>query len=312
MACSLYRNGTLTKECFEIEQLCSLSPKQAAEAIGKTLFKKIIPANSDEQKSVRRNIKKSENGVHGSGHGFALIHALARHGCELAIQLLLQKGADIEAECEFGTALTIASYHGKEGTVKLLLERNVNVNAKDKRGKTPLIVATLAGHIDIVELLLDKGADANAKYIGGTALMDATVSERDEIVALLLEKGADTEAENKYGVTPLSAAAKNGYRRIARLLLDNDANIEARDKNGNTPLMFAARNEQLLVLELLLSRGANVEARNRDGASALTLANIEPGARGTSLRGMTSLHQTPTITLLLNARSTARNKIRPQ
>src|ERR1035437_10371526 len=77
-------------------------------------------------------------------------------------------------------------------TVKVLLNKGVNINAKDTNGATALIKAASRGYADMTRLLLDKGADINAKADEGIpALMIAAVKGHADTVNLLLDKGAD-------------------------------------------------------------------------------------------------------------------------
>ena len=189
---------------MEIEQLCHLrDPDEAAEQVGRIFFKTIL-AEKSQRKEVQKNIRKSGKGIIGSGQGWALIHALAAYGRELAVQLLLEKGADIEAHCDKGTALVVAAQYGCEGTVKLLLEKKANIEAKNKYGSTPLNVAALNGRVGTVQLLLEKGANIEARdNEGNTPLMSAARHERAMIVELLLVRGANAVAKNSHGDTAL-------------------------------------------------------------------------------------------------------------
>ena len=78
-----------------------------------------------------------------------------------------------------------------------------------------------------------------------TALMLACQNGHTEIAALLIEKGADKEAKDNLGWTPLMAAAcQNGHTEIAALLIDKGAHKEAKDNNGWTALMIACQNRR--------------------------------------------------------------------
>ncbi|KAH7228472.1 uncharacterized protein BKA55DRAFT_483902, partial [Fusarium redolens] len=109
---------------------------------------------------------------------------------------------------KYFTDLMIASYYGLHAAVKLLLDKDAKIEAKDsEHGQTPLSWAAREGH--------------------------------EAVVKLLLEEGADIEAKDDFGSTPLSCAAKNGRDAVVKLLLEKGANIEAKDNRGRTPLQAA-------------------------------------------------------------------------
>ena len=198
---NLTPSSKLTVECVEIEQLYHLDAKYAADEIGKTFFKALL-TDKKERNSVKDNILKG--GLVSSSRGWSLIHTLAAYGRELAVQLLLEKGADIEGQSDRGTPLIVAALYGYEGTVKLLLEKGANIEARNKYGSTPLSVATMNGYEGIVKLLIDRGANIEGKdKKWNTPLMCAARQDYWRIVEYLLWKGADVEARNKDGSTAL-------------------------------------------------------------------------------------------------------------
>jgi ankyrin repeat protein len=104
-------------------------------------------------------------------------------------------------------------------------------------GKTPLHIATSTGHKKAVSLLLEKGANVNAKdrKEGRTPLHVACCrNARGAIVSLLLEKGANIHAKEYDGRTPLHRACEYGHENIILLLLDKGADVNAKDVSGNT------------------------------------------------------------------------------
>ncbi|KAL7924341.1 hypothetical protein ACQKWADRAFT_267042 [Trichoderma austrokoningii] len=164
------------------------------------------------------------------------------------------------------TGLAIASYLGHEAIVKLLLEKGADKEAKDNEGQTPLFLAATYGQEAVVKLLLEKGADIEAKdNKGQTPLLWAVIGGYEVIIELLLEKGADIEAKDNEGQTPLLRAATYGQKAVVKLLLEKGADIEAEDDKGQTPLLWAARNGKDAIVELLLERGANIEAKGDKG-----------------------------------------------
>jgi ankyrin repeat protein len=97
----------------------------------------------------------------------------------------------------------------------------------------------LGGDIEAVKQHLAAGVDVNAKDDdGGTPMYWAAVNGRKEIVELLIAKGADVNAKSKRG-TPLHFAAKGGHREVAKLLIAKGADVNAKTGDGVTPLDWA-------------------------------------------------------------------------
>ena len=125
---------------------------------------------------------------------------------------------------------------------------------EDNQGEldTKLIEASKKGHNDIVKMLLDSGANVNAKSdVGWTPLMWASANGHINIVSMLISDGADINAKTNDGRTSLLMAAWNGHKDIVMLLLDAKADANIKDFNGWTPLTLALRNEHKDVVELL-------------------------------------------------------------
>ena len=166
---------------------------------------------------------------------------------------------------------------------ELLLHSGVSVNVRDKirDNSTPLIWAASFGNTAVVQLLLSKGAEVDARDSrGGTALIDAAcscaISDMPytlDSMRLLLKAGADVEAKDNDDTTALMAAAGWDRSEIITLLLENGARIDDRDKQGNTALIIAARGSlEATAVKVLLAKGAAVNAANNDGDTALILA----------------------------------------
>ncbi|KAK4168218.1 hypothetical protein QBC43DRAFT_359993 [Cladorrhinum sp. PSN259] len=184
--------------------------------------------------------------------------------------------------------LHFASHFGHLAVVKLLLDKGADLEARGSEyGQTPLIWAAENGHDAIVKLLLDRGANLEA------------------VVKLLLDKGADLEArDSEYGHIPLLWATNNGREAVVKLLLDKGADLEARDsKYGETPLIRAAHYGYDAIVKLLLDRGANLEGRDSRGHTPLIWAAKEGYEavvkllldKGADLEGRDSTGRTPLI-----------------
>jgi len=127
--------------------------------------------------------------------------------------------------------------------------------------------------VEGAKLLIEKGADVNAKFnYGMTAIFHAVSCKNGvELVKLLIENGADVNKRDEDDSTPLHIVAKNenGYE-ITTLLLNNGARINAKDKYGFTPLFYAAENENTIeILKLLIECGADINVKNNTGQTPI-------------------------------------------
>jgi ankyrin repeat protein len=121
-----------------------------------------------------------------------------------------------------------------------------------------LLIAALAGHADMVVLLLDRGGDIAVRNKGGlTALHAAAYGGHVDVVETLIERGAAVnETGNFYKMSPLHAAAEEGHADVVALLLSHKADIEAKERNGYTPLTQAGWREHWDAAGLLMKAGA--------------------------------------------------------
>ena len=107
-------------------------------------------------------------------------------------------------------------------------------------GFTPLILASTAGHSEVVEILIDNGADieAQSERTKDTPLSLACSGGRYEVVEILLRLGANKEHRNVSDYTPLSLAASGGYVNIIKLLLSYGAEINSRSVFSHQPYLY--------------------------------------------------------------------------
>ena len=122
-------------------------------------------------------------------------------------------------------------------------------------GQSRLHIAAVNGNDDVVRVLLERGADINARTsTQRTPLHIAVEKWHDEVVRMLLERGADVNARNMWQATPLHIAAFHGDDEVARMLLERGADINARTKDGETALDWANREGHTGVGELLRAK----------------------------------------------------------
>lgn len=125
--------------------------------------------------------------------------------------------------------------------------------------RSPLIDAVCSASIDTVELLINNGADVDAKdNYGCTALMYAIENGNHVIAKMLVNKSIYIDIQNNYKETPLIIATIEGQKELVVYLLDRGANIEICDKYRHTPLMWAITNGYYDIVEILINKGANI------------------------------------------------------
>jgi len=135
------------------------------------------------------------------------IFLAAKNGNIGAVRQHLASGVDVDAKGNRGGVLHEAARWGHKEIAELLIAKGADVNAKTKYGTTPLHTASDSGYKEIAELLIAKGADVNAKDEGGgTPLYSAAQDGHTEVAELLIAEGADVNAKNDDGRTPLDWA----------------------------------------------------------------------------------------------------------
>ena len=139
----------------------------------------------------------------------------------------------------------------------------MDINAKDIFGNTIWNYVISGGNIDIIRLLIENGADVNAKDGDGRTLLMIAAYNDDkniDIIRLFLDMGLDINAKDKDGETPLMRAAREGNIDIARLLVEKGADIDAKDNDDHTALWYASICVGSIgIVQLLLEKGANPE-----------------------------------------------------
>lgn len=146
--------------------------------------------------------------------------------------------------------------------VERLLKEGANANARDELGNRPLLHATRLGQIEMTRILINAGADVDAKGLGYTPLTYAALYGHTKIVALLLKAGARADRRSDNGLTPLMNAALMNQVQIMEMLLAVDTEVDRVNPAGRSALSYAAEGGAEEALEKLIERGADVNLRD--------------------------------------------------
>jgi len=164
--------------------------------------------------------------------------------------------------------------NGDLNRTKVLLEEHPEwINAASWGNWTLLHRAAQNGHKDIVDFLISKGADLEARTaLGETPLYAAIYQQKEVTVKQLIEKGADVLAVRNDGETMLHIAAAIGNESIVELLISEGLNVNIKRRYGITPLHLASVFGHKAVVEILISKGADINVENDNGRTPLHLA----------------------------------------
>ena len=243
------------------------------------------------------------------GGGLTPLIFAARQGSLESVKVLVEAGADINQTTQYGwTPLLTATQNRYYKVGAYLLDHGANPSVANKGGWTPLYIATdnrnIEGgdypvrkpdmdHLDFIKLLLEEGADTNARAIdstetrtiftmqwlyedGATPFLRAAQSGDVTLMKLLLAHGADPRIPTRNGDTPLMVAAGIGWvegvtsetsekenLEAVKLCLDLGIDVNAADGDGRTALHGAAHKGRNAVVQVLVDHGAKLEGKDK-------------------------------------------------
>ncbi|CAG0908906.1 unnamed protein product, partial [Cyprideis torosa] len=155
--------------------------------------------------------------------------------CHSVVEVLIANGADpnIADEDERSPLHQVRSAE----TAELLIRKGAVVNVKDRRGQTPLFVATENNHHSVVEVLLAHGADSNVANKDKTSPLHK--AENAKTARLLVEKGANIDCIDGKGRTALHLFCEWGRENVIKQLLSMGASCDIRNQKGQTAFEIA-------------------------------------------------------------------------
>lgn len=197
----------------------------------------------------------------------------------------------------WNTALIEAARSGDTATLRLALENKADINTKTADGFTPLIIAALLDHFEILNILVENGAELNHLTTrGGSALSLALYNmphgNAQRCLESLLEAGADPSGDASLELAagkglkayverfiaagadidrgvPLIPAAISGHIDILRILIEAKADVNAKYATGETALSYAVFNGHADCAKLLIAAGANIHVKNNENETIL-------------------------------------------
>jgi ankyrin repeat protein len=184
-------------------------------------------------------------------------------------------------DSEGWTALHWAAFAGQEPMVRMLLDKEVDIDAKDHDSKTALHWATIEHHEATTKLLLDREADVDARAVyyhfdygnrrGRTALHHAAEEGHEVTARLLLDYRANVNIKDSAGATALHLSAEKDHVAMTKLLIDHGADVNAERKDGTTALHLTAGQDNIAMAKLLIDHSADINAQMKDGTAVLHL-----------------------------------------
>lgn len=261
----------------------SIEPTKHGMRAGRTA---IQVASESNQYEVAKYLIKNGASVREKGAlGVPPLTLAAREGADNIVELLIAKGADVNAvdDNSNGTALMAASFKGQYRVAKYLIAKGANVNAKSKEGYTALHSAASGAGKELSELLIVSGANVNSRTNNGiTPLrLNAESHYYADVAAVLLSKGADPNLADDDNRTPLNLAITKCHMATAELLISKGADVTTVDKLGMTALHRAVfssgdsrckQRDTLKITQQLLLRGARVDIADNKGRTPLSIA----------------------------------------
>ena len=193
------------------------------------------------------------------------------------VKLLLDKGADPNIVDKHGDSCLHAAIFGhcSIATLQEIIDRSADVNAVNKDGATPLLLACSTGQSEAVKFLLNANADPNTADVDGDVSLHAAIAGycSSETLQILIDSGADVNAVNKRGRTAVLLGCLDGQMDSVKVLLDAGADPTIADEEHFSCLHAAIDGRcSIDILQALIDHGAHVDAKRKDGMNALLQA----------------------------------------
>lgn len=203
------------------------------------------------------------------------LHYAAYRGDTAIVQKLLEHHPGVNKKDEFGHSPAIyAINEGNDSVVGLLADGKAKIRSDQENLQGSLVAQVSSENYHIVSFLLDQKAKADMEIYGTTPLIVAAANSSVEMVDLLIERGANVDKANQNQITPLLSACLTGRLEVVKYLLDKNAKVDAKSKSGLTVLQAAVIRDDPEMIGLLASHGVDIDEKDESGKTAFWQAAV--------------------------------------
>ncbi|XP_048253960.1 uncharacterized protein LOC125381454 [Haliotis rufescens] len=259
-----------TKDSVFVNQILALHPDlNAQDDDDQTVFQYLCAngLTSAVEHAINMGVDVNEHyspdfDIYRGGHYQPPVYLAIENGHVGVVELVLQKGCDIDKQRGLGCALISQNTH----MTRFFLDRGAQVD------DDAVCIACGLTNLRIIKMLFEEGATVDMISSDGDTPLHSACGRNPNVVLFLLEKGANVNVKNETGNTPLHAAAWDGYTECIDVLLKAGAKVNAQNNTGNTPLHEVAWNGYTKCIDVLRKAGAKVNVQNNTGDTPLHTA----------------------------------------